>query len=73
LSRTVNRKPEKHLGLSPELWDRLTEAAKGFGFPTKVLGNRLLEEALDNLVSPSEFRLTRPPINPKEGFEVGRE
>jgi predicted DNA-binding protein len=42
-----------------ELHDRLREAADRFGLPINFIVVKAMEEFLDRMIDPAEFRLTR--------------
>ncbi len=42
-----------------ELHERLRQAADGYGLPLNFLVVKAMEEFLDRMIPPSEFRLTR--------------
>jgi predicted DNA-binding protein len=42
-----------------ELHERLRDAAEAYGLPLNFLVVKAMEEFLDNMIPPSEFRLTR--------------
>ena len=42
-----------------ELHERLREAAESFGLPINFIVVKAMEEFLDHMIDPTEFRLTR--------------
>lgn len=42
-----------------ELHERLRQASEGFGLPINFIVVKAMEEFLDRMIDPSEFRLTR--------------
>lgn len=42
-----------------DLYERLRDASRAFGLPMNFMAVKAVEEFLDNLVDPAEFRLTR--------------
>jgi len=49
------------LRLRPDLRERLVREAEARGVQPGWLANKLIEESLDRLLPPEQFRLTRPP------------
>lgn len=48
-----------------QISDRLQQASADFGLPVEFLIDEALKEFLDNLIDPTEFRLTKRPDNYK--------
>jgi predicted DNA-binding protein len=46
-----------------ELHERVREAAESFGLPINFIVVKAMEEFLDRMIDPSEFRLTRDPLS----------
>lgn len=65
--QSADRKPDSTgryaitLRLPGDLYDRLYASAAGYGLSVTSFTNKLLDEALADLIPPEEFRLTRPP------------
>lgn len=59
------------LRFNPDLHARLTFAAEERGLALNFLVERLLTEALDDLIPASEFRLTKRPTVPQTGGPHG--
>jgi hypothetical protein len=53
-------KAVKTIQISDPVHERLVKASQDFGFPISFIANKLLDEAMDNLIPTEEFRLTRP-------------
>lgn len=57
--------------LDVETMERLKQASDDFGLSMKFLVDQALREFLDNMIEPSEFRLTRPRNAPYDRNEDG--